>query len=316
MPAEPDRTLRTDKKLRAYPDDSAAALRGPMAVAVPGKNPGVSDAAAPVTVPSPKQRYTLLRLLGVGDLSDVHLATAGGFDYVLKISRVEGAPPLLESEGQLLTALLGKAGGSHYARYYPALVESFPARDRIQKHVNVFPHYPGLYTLDQVRQRHATGLDGRHLAWIFKRLLTAAGFAHRCGWVHGAVLPPHALLQTEEHGAQLVGWVHAVQAGERIKTISTKFKEWYPPEVLRKHAAGPATDIFLAARCVVYLAGGEPLTNQMPATVPHAMQQFIHACLRDDPAKRPGDAWELLERFDRLLHGLYGPPTFHHLTMT
>jgi len=30
---------------------------------------------------------------------------------------------------------------------------------------------------------------------------------------------------------------------------------------------------------------------------------------------RPGDAWQLLDEFDDLLRGLYGPPTFHHLDM-
>jgi hypothetical protein len=263
----------------------------------------------------------LHRILGVGDVADVHLASAAGHNghYAMKISRVDGAAPMLANEWRVLSTLLARAAAadSHYGRYFPAPAEWFPAtQGQIHKRVNVFAYRPGFYTLEQVRQRYPSGLDGRHLAWIFKRLLTAIGFTHRCGWVHGAVLPPHALLQADEHGLQLVGWGHAVHAGARIRTISTRYRDWYPTEVLRKKKAGPATDVFLAAKCLVYLGGGDPRTDQMPGFMPQQMQWFLKRCLFPNPAGRPGDAWALLDEFDRLLLGLYGPPAFYHLTMS
>ncbi len=328
---ELDKLIREARSPRdLFGDDVDATLLRLMVVCHPDKNPGepraerlfkqLQDLAAearrpPVTVPSPKRQYTLLKLLAAGDLSDVHLATAGGHDYVLKVSRIEGGAALLGKEGRALAAILTEAGDTHYAKYFPTLAESFAARDRIEKRVNVFTHRPGLYTLEQVRHRYETGLDGRHLAWIFKRLLTAVGFAHRVGWVHGAILPPHVLLQPEEHGVQLVGWPHATPAGGQVRTISTRHRYWYPTEVLQKDPVGPPTDIYLAAKCVVYLAGGEPGTATIPAGVPEPMQRFLRACLLEGRRMRPDDAWKLLDEFDEMLRGLYGPPTFHHLTM-
>jgi hypothetical protein len=86
--------------------------------------------------------------------------------------------------------------------------------------------------------------------------------------------------------------------------------------VLREQPAGPATDLFLAARCLVYLAGGDPVTNWMPDAVPQPMRQFIASCLLESARMRPDDAWALLEDFAELLQRLYGSPQFHELTLT
>lgn len=275
-----------------------------------------------VTVRSPKRIYSLQRLLAVGDVADIHLATAESdprsetaSPYILKVSRVPGGHTLLNTERKVLANLLTAAGDATYRKYLPTLVESFPATDRFPRRVNVFLPEPGCYTLEQVHEQHPA-LDARHLAWIFKRLLTVLGFSHRQHTMHGAVLPCHVMVHAAGHGLQLVGWGHSVDKGQRIKTVSTRYKAWYPPEVLEKRPAAPATDLFLAARCLIYLAGGDPVRNWMPDAVPAPMQRFIHSCLLEGVKMRPNDAWALLEEFDDLLLQLYGPPTFHELNMT
>ena len=79
-----------------------------------------------------------------------------------------------------------------------------------------------------------------------------------CGLVHGAVTPGHVLIQAEDHGLRLIGWGHSVRDGQCIRTGPASYAGWYPPEVRRREPATPATDIYLAARCLVYLAGGDP----------------------------------------------------------
>jgi hypothetical protein len=179
----------------------------------------------------------------------------------------------------------------------------------------VFRWEPGFYTLEQVHEQHPA-LDGRHLAWIFKRLLTVLGLCHRQGIVHGAVLPCHALVHAAGHGLMLVGWGGSVWARRPIGDVPPRYRDWYPAEVLRRQPAGPATDLFLAARCVVYLAGGDPLTNRMPETVPAPLRRFVGTCLLESAAMRPNDAWALLDDFDGVLRAVYGPPKFHDLTLT
>src|SRR5438132_367561 len=116
-PDEPESFLRTDSD---PPEQSAAAeLRDFMGVAPPDENPGAP--APPVTVQSPARLYLLHRLLGAGDIADVYLASGGGLDFAMKISRVDGATALLDNEWQVLSALRARAADSHYGRYFPAL---------------------------------------------------------------------------------------------------------------------------------------------------------------------------------------------------
>lgn len=260
-------------------------------------------------------------LLAVGDVADVRLATAeDGFPgapetpYLLKIARGPEGFAHLAAERLALKKLLDAAGNDTYRKYLPELVHSYCTADRASKPVNVFRYEPGWHTLEQVHEQHPE-LDGRHLAWIFNRFLTVLGFCHRRNIVHGAVLPCHALVDAKSHGLRLVGWGQSVVAGRPLRGATARYRDWYPVEVNGRQPATAATDLFLAARCVVYLAGGDPLTGRMPDTVPPPIRRFIGTCLLESPRMRPDDAWTLLEDFERLLRSVYGPPKFHELTV-
>jgi hypothetical protein len=275
-----------------------------------------------VTLKSPRCAYTLLTPLGVGDVSDVHLARGeSGVErvsptqYVLKVSRTPEGNILLDNERRTVTELRSTAGDTTYRKYLPTLAESFTVKDPLTKRVNVLLHEPGWYTLEQVHEQHPV-LDGRHLAWIYKRLLTVLGFCHRQTKVHGAVLPCHVLLHAADHGLQLVGWGQSVQSGRPVRTLSKRYAAWYPPEVRDRKPAGPATDLFLAARCLIYLAGRDPVHDRVPETVPVPLRGLLEACLLEGVRMRPNDAWALTDELDKLLYRLYGPPTFYPLTMT
>jgi hypothetical protein len=153
------------------------------------------------------------------------------------------------------------------------------------------------------------------LAWVFKRLLAVLGFAHACDLVHGAVLPPHVMIHAENHGVQLLDWIHAVPIGGTLDFVPAAYRDWYPPEALDREPAGPATDIYLAAKCLIYLAGGDPVAERWPASVPDSMRRFIATCLYPAPRMRPQDAWKLHEEFDELLERLFGAPKYHRLVM-
>jgi hypothetical protein len=275
-----------------------------------------------VRVRDAQHRYSPLRLLASGDTADLHLAsTAEGSPTatetlsILKIARASEGNAHLDTERRNLKRLLAAAGHSTYRNYLPALIDSLTTTGRSPRRINVFRWETGFYTLEQVHEQHPA-LDGRHLAWIFKRLLTVLGFCHRQNIVHGAVLPCHALIHAAGHGLHLVGWGRSVRVGQYITSVPAFYHDWYPAEVQHQRPASPATDLFLAARCLIYLAGGDPVTNRMPETVPPPMQRFLKTCLLESAAMRPDDAWAVMEDFDRLLHALYGPPKFHELSLT
>ena len=218
---------------------------------------------------------------------------------------------MLETEQKHLAKLLTAARDSTYGKYLPLFVESFPMKTgKMQRRVNAFVkpvdfhHY---YTMNEVHAKHES-LDGRHLAWIFKRMLTVIGFAHIHGIIHGAILPEHCLLDTVGHGIQLVGWGQSIEKGKTISMISSKHKGMYPKEVLEKKPAGFETDIFMAANCIEYLAGD-------CLTVPLEIQRFINSCLLPGMSMRPKNAWELQDEFEKLLGTVYGKPRYVKLAM-
>ncbi len=263
----------------------------------------------------PCRKYELLGDLAVGDVSDVALAQADGCRYVLKISAAAVTNRLLANEVRQLKALNKRYRNGHYAAYLPQLVETF-IDTTTRRQVNIFEYRDGFYSLDEIRRQYPAGLDARHLAWIFKRMLVVLGMAHNCGLVHGAVLPPHVMVHAENHGLQLLDWTQTVPVGRSLEFVPTAYRDWYPPEVLRREGVGPATDIYLAAKCLIYVAGGDPLTARWPEHVPEPMRRFVDTCLLPAPRIRPHDAWKLHEEFDALLRTLFGSPAYHQLVMT
>jgi hypothetical protein len=264
---------------------------------------------------SPQRTYVLERKIAAGDLCDVHQAISNGEPHVVKIPRVDGGAALamMEKEWRALDQFAGPGADEHYALYFPQPVESF-LESGGRRRVNVLRWEDGFYTAGEIAVRYPAGLDGRHLAWMFKRILAALGYVHRQGSIHGAVLPPHLLFHAENHGLHLGGWIHSVPAGRPLALVPAAFKEWYPLEA--KWSAGPATDIYLAAKSMLYLAGGDTSSPSAPEHVPQPMRLFFESCLLESARMRPADAWELHDQLDDLLFQLYGPPQYVRLDMT
>jgi serine/threonine protein kinase len=263
-------------------------------------------------IESPTRTYELRAPFAVGDLCTLHLARCGNRAYVLKVPRVSSGGRLVTKEQAVISELRRQPGHDHYAKHLPSPVESFWSR---RTTVSVFQYHDGLFTARQIRQHYPAGVEGRQLAWMFNRILEALGFAHRGGWIHGAVLPAHLLFDTNDHGLQLIGWTHAVRVNEPLQIVSRDYKPWYPPESHRREPATPATDIYLAAKSMIWLAGGKPLTGELPEHVPGKLAQVFRECLSPLSTQRPNDAWTLHEQFRERLQETYGPPHFSHLSM-
>ena len=155
------------------------------------------------------------------------------------------------------------------------------------------------------------GIDPKDMAWMWRRLLVALGFAHASGIIHGAVLPGNVFIQPEQHGLRLDSWVCAVEQDAILVPSSPYYQAWYPLEVIHHQGALPGTDIDLAAKCMFQLLGGDPLARSLPPSVPRAIQSFLRGCTLPGKYARPQDAWALKEEFDDLLERLYGERKFH-----
>jgi hypothetical protein len=272
--------------------------------------------ATPVTLRT--GTYEIHEPLKAGDYYTLYRCTTSpmkpGEELQLKVVHDERDNELLRHEAQVLRRLARAPAPAR--RYFPRLVESFVWKDSAASRQALLMAGPAnLYSLADIRAAFPAGLDPRDAAWMFNRTLEALWFAHQQNLVHGAVLPPSLHVSLEDHGLVLDDWALAVESGEPLTALSVSYAAWYPGEARLKAPATPATDLFLATRCLVYLLGGDPVTGQLPLAVPAPFHRFVKGCLLPSPVHRPQDVGALREEFDDLLENLYGPRAFRPLAM-
>jgi hypothetical protein len=249
-----------------------------------------------------------------GDLCDIFPARCGGDPALLKVARSPRSGDLLQAEAHALRQIDRDLAGQPVRAHFPTFVEAFTLRDTAgsQRHVNVLQPIEGAYSLAEVLRAYPRGLHPADAAWMFNRVLAALGAAHGAGLVHGAVLPEHVLIRPSDHNGILIDWCYSAPIGQPIRAISRPRVADYPPEVTARQGATPATDLYMAARLMARLLGGD---GEPPSSAPKPIQALLRACLIPSPARRHADAWQVYEDFRGILVDLYGPPAFRPFQM-
>jgi hypothetical protein len=246
-----------------------------------------------------------------GDLCELYPADAGGGPLLLKVGRNPRNNDLLAAESGALRLIAGELDGQPLRAHFPTLEDAFLLADSAgaRRQVNVLRAEEGTISLSAVLRAHPGGIDPADAAWIFNRILAALAAAHSLGLVHGAVVPEHVLIRPADHNGLLIDWCYSVKIGEPLRAVVPSMAADYPPEVAARRPATPATDLYLAARCLARLLGGAD-TATLPPRVPAPIRALLDACLIQAPHRRPQDAWQLFDDFQGILRERYGPPVF------
>lgn len=328
------RTYRRDARV-VHPDQHIGQQTHDRAASVFGRLTGFYDQAIEmagyglygqpatlVTWTSKRAVHQVFRPLGSGDLCALFAARTAPSDggdrrvTFCKVAVNAGDRDLLQTEAKALRLLRADSTDAALHPFFPEVVDSFAHREtgKPARQVNVFSMLEGFYTLTEVRKAFPGGLEAIHMAWIWRRMLWALGYAHKSGVIHGALLPEHVMILPEQHGVVLVDWCYASVKEDAdqftpIKAAVGAYKDWYPKGVFDKQPPSPATDLVMAARCMIELTGGDPLTGNYPASTrtPKAFRAFFKGCLSPVQTARPQDALQLLAEFDQLLQSLGGP---------
>ena len=242
-------------------------------------------------------------LVASGDIATI--TRVPGRRAVLKLARDPADGDLIAREAAALH-WLAEHGELDLLPYVPRLIESRRYTDPatgVTRRGNVLADLDGFIGLDVVRERFPGGLDPRDVAWIWRRALVAIGLTHRAGIVHGAVLPPHLLIQRNDHGLCLIDYCYSSGGPNpgTLPAIVARYRDWYPPEVGRGYLPTPDLDIYLVTRS---------MTDLIAKPLPVPLEAFAVGCMLASPARRPSDAWELLREFDDLIERLWGPRKF------
>lgn len=268
---------------------------------------GDRTAISRITITNGKNQYVVTSRLVSGNLSELYVGeTAGKYPkVVIKVARTPTVNDLLANEAKVLNSIKGE---NPVVYHVPYLLDAFQlVEGKTRRQVNVMAwRRDGGVTFEEIRNAYPNGIDPRDMAWMFNRLLAALMVSYDAGYVHGAVVPSHMMVYPKSHDGMLVDWSYSVKVGGTIKAIVPQWKLFYPSEVTAKQPADFSTDIYMAARCALYLVGTQPL--------PRLLKGLLNACLLGR-AHRSRDVYELYKEYQEVLTALYGPKKFRVFEM-
>ena len=266
-------------------------------------------------------KYHRYKELAIGDIADLHNAyfqdETGFVEVVLKAVRNKADAIYLQKEKTFLQELHYKFKGQPLDDCIPKVYESFSLSDG--RMVNVLESLEGWYDVKTIHSR-MLGVDGRTLVWMWKRLLTLLSNVHATGLLHGAVLPPHVLYfpdnevidkDLRRHAVRLIDWCYSerrLSGGTRLNIWCPQYKDFYPPEIINKSGAqkvGRRSELYMAAKTMQYLTGGNVTTNKFPDSIPAELGNCIAKCFVTDYASRPATAGFHFDEFNTVANKVY-----------
>ena len=259
-----------------------------------------------------------------GEISDVYTGRRARWPtelVILKLLRDRQDSKQFENEWESLQMLHRSEarGADTFTTLLPQPVAhgDLSAGQYAGRGVSIFRRESGFrHTLDDVIRAYPQGIPPRASIWVWRRILEVLSFIHASGMVHGAVLPPHLLVQENEHGMRLVGYGRAGRKGEKLLAVTPGFESFYPqPERSRKTLTAQL-DLAVSARCIAAVLGGDPATASLPAAVPAPLADIVQRIARIDPAGTPGeDAWTIREELGVIADKVFGAPQFIPIVM-
>ena len=214
----------------------------------------------------------------------------------------------IENELRILDILHGKSVPQW--KHLPTVLDRFSSAGR----AGMVLQRLGGHSLTEVRSHrlHRDGVDERHMVWMLDRALSCLGYVHQCGVVHGNLTPENMRIDAASHNVVIGGWGAAAHnpaiTAEQIRVFSDEFGA---PEVKEQGEIGPWSDIYSLGKIMIWLLGGNHLTNQMPKGIKAPIQSFLLEMVNEDRFQRPSDAWALHAEETRIKDALWRRQFLH-----
>ncbi len=264
--------------------------------------------------------YFVTDLLVEGSLADIYRAfyqdssdsAQPRRDVIIKIIADPARNSLVERETAFYQTI------AHFC--FPSYIESF--RTLQGKKGIVLSFIPGSYDLIELlriyqKQVQAPGLPQEHLFWILDRFLSALGFMHQQGILHGNIQPDNLMIQPENHNGLLIDFLHCRIHSSPEDVFDVLNPAYCAPEVLtRRFKPHPVSDIYALGICMIELLGGRNGRLEESIDLHPSLKSLLQKMVMPDPAKRADDAWALAAELKKLRRQLYGAkPNFIPLTI-
>lgn len=296
-----------------------------------GKVIFAKNATAPYIPFMLSKKYKAVKAYELGDIADLHVCDhidRASKLMLAKIVRNTADNDLMRLEVDHLRQVrtLMQTRKTPWIDCVPEVYDSFTIDDGSagkKSRVNVIEYFKGFYSAKQIRALIPDGVDARTLVWMWKRLLLLMDWSHHAGIVHGAILPQHIMFYPDndgkkdrdlrKHAIRLVDWCYSInyQKTSSLSAWVAGSKDFYPPEVAAKKGVDPCTDLFMGAKTMLYLAGGDVVKNVFPSHIPKELADCILKCLKAEQSRRPRDIQVYFKEFEDVAGRVFGPRKFH-----
>lgn len=257
------------------------------------------------TIKTKRHNYSVLARKGVEGVFVRHAATydAGHEQATLLFLKNPAETDLGRTHAVKIKDLSEKVPDK-FRYFYPQHLETFRHQDDkgIERLVVAQKTPEGFVPATKILEVYPDGIDGRDIAWIFKRMLVAVGNAHDIGIVHGAPTLAAFLIHPEQHGLILDRWEYSVDKGQKLVSLPLEKKDIYPDYIFNSQPVDHSLDINILA---------DTITSLMSVDSPIQFKAFLKAC----KLQKTLTAAQLLREFNDLLFRLYGEPKFHPFTL-
>lgn len=252
-------------------------------------------------------RYEGGAVLARGDVATLYEGqSAAGRRVVLKIADAVADSDLMLDEIAALERLT--AGSGPQRKHFPELIDQFRMPDG---RVGVVLERLDAVDLLTVRERLGGAVPLEHVVWILRRTLSALGYAHRMGVLHGNVEPSHVLVRPRDHNVYLVDWCYSlIEPARSGRGFKCEIPGYSAPEVGQRKPPIPANDLYSVGQCVTFLLGGDPERDAPAEGVDPRFARLLRHLTRPSPLQRAQDAWEMFDEVGRARRAIFGRHTF------
>lgn len=173
----------------------------------------------------------------------------------------------------------------HFHRYLPETMEI--QGDTL--HVTFLHRAVPLYSLQ---------LPQEHVNWILSRILECIAWFSQLGYVHAGITPASVFVVPETHGIIFTSFYHMTEIDRPLKTISARYRSWYPACTFDDKKAIPLIDIELGKKVAINLLG-DPSGSGVRLKKTHN-NEFIDFVIRQHE-----DAYDTFKQYRALLDKLF-----------
>ena len=139
-------------------------------------------------------------------------------------------------------------------------------------------------------------LPQKHVNWLFSRLFEFSLWLRQNEISHMGLNPTTVLVVPETHGIIITSFYHMSSLNKKAKTISARYKMWYPTTLFTKKIATPDIDLELSKKIALYLLGDKSAAGTILKRDKEVNQEVLTFLLTKHP-----NEYEIFMQYRKLM---------------